>query len=308
MARARPILGVTPDMPFGAFASRVIAVRADEARAVLMRHVPDPQPELVHDRRVAIRRLRTALEVFQPALPRKAAKEARRELKQLFGGFGDRRDADVAIAMLLAMEPRLAGGDRPGWRGLLAELDAAGGTPPDAGGLPFDPADLAGAARSTNGGAAADAMQKIAGKRLAAVRGQLAAVGETGDADALHELRIAAKRLRYVLEVATPVIGDASKRGVLAARSVQDVLGELHDCDVLLPRIRAHRRALRDADVAAVRAATRPPNTMRYRGVQTVETRVRARREDLHHELAAHRPRWDAALEKLGSALAGSQA
>ena len=290
MARARPIIGVTPDMPFGAFAARVIAVRADEAKALLTRN--GSHPDLVHDRRVAIRRLRTAVEVFEPALPKKAAKHSRQELKALFNGFGDRRDADVAIAFLRSMEPSLTAADAPGLRGLIAELDAGGGPAPAAASLPPDVHELVAAARGSNGGAAAAVMDRIAAKRLTAVTARLGAE----DPDALHDLRIAAKRLRYVLEVARPVMGDAVKQREAAARSVQEVLGEIHDCDVLLPRIRAHRRALRDADVAAIRAGRRAPNGARYRGVQAVETRVRARREDLLAELAKLRPQWERAL------------
>ena len=43
---------------------------------------------------------------------------------------------------------------------------------------------------------------------------------------------------------------DAARR---RARDLQDVLGELHDCDVMLPRIAAHVAELRDEDAAAVR-------------------------------------------------------
>lgn len=308
MARARPILGVTADMPFGAFASRVIAVRADEAKDLLGRSSDGAGPELVHDRRVAVRRLRTALEVFEPALPKRPAKQARRELKVLFSGFGPRRDADVAIAMLLSMQPHLAGGDRPGWRGLIDELDAAAGAPPGACALPDGAHELAVAARSADGGAAGVEMRRIAAKRLSAVRARLGALDEPHDPDELHQLRIAAKRLRYVLEVAAPVLGDASKGGVAAARSVQDVLGEIHDCDVLLPRIDDHRARLRDTDVAAVRAGRRAPNAMRYRGVETVDVRVRARREDLLDELTDHHATWGRALDRLAAALDGDGA
>ena len=290
MARARPIIGVTPDMPFGAFAARVIAVRADEAKALLTRN--SAGPDLVHDKRVAVRRLRTAVEVFEPALPRKDARQVRRELKALFSGYGDRRDADVQIALLRSMEPSLTAADAPGFKGLIAALDASGGRDPGAASLPAEVHDLELAARSANGGAAAAVMEKIAAKRLAAVRKQLGAE----DPDELHQLRIAAKRLRYVLEVARPVAGNGVNRHEAAARSVQDVLGEIHDCDVLLPLIREHRRELRDADVVAIRAGRRAPNAMRYRGVQAIETRVRARREDLYAELAGQRERWEKAL------------
>src|SRR4051794_34903241 len=130
MAAARPIPGVTSDMPFGEFAARVITVRADEAKGLLGRRPSGAGPELVHDRRVALRRLRTALEVFEPALPKRATKQARRDLKRVFSGYGDRRDADVAIAALRAMEPELAAADRPGWHGLIVELDTGGGPAP----------------------------------------------------------------------------------------------------------------------------------------------------------------------------------
>ena len=260
MARARPIVGVTPDMPVGDFASRAIAVRAEEAQALLAREGGDP--DLVHDRRVAIRRLRTALEVFRPLLPKKAAKRARRELKALFSSFGPRRDADVAIVLLRSMEPSLAAEDLPGYRSLIAELDEAGGDGMHAGRVPGLPEP------GPNGKPAAAAMEKIAAKRLAAVRKRLGA----DDPDELHDLRIAAKRLRYVLEVGRPGLGADHQPREAAARSIQEILGDIHDCDVLLPRI-----------------AARP-------GLGGIETLVRARRSELHAALTEERENWQAAL------------
>jgi CHAD domain-containing protein len=59
---------------------------------------------------------------------------------------------------------------------------------------------------------------------------------EPGAAEAQHDLRIAAKRLRYVLEIVGICIGSAAKPARDAARELQSVLGEVHDCDVMLPR------------------------------------------------------------------------
>lgn len=55
-------------------------------------------------------------------------------------------------------------------------------------------------------------------------------------AGAQHDMRIAAKRLRYVLEIVGPCIGAEAKAARDAARELQGVLGEIHDCDVMLPR------------------------------------------------------------------------
>lgn len=55
-------------------------------------------------------------------------------------------------------------------------------------------------------------------------------------ATAQHDLRIAAKRLRYVLEIVGPCFGPEAKIARDAAKRLQGVLGEIHDCDVMLPR------------------------------------------------------------------------
>jgi CHAD domain-containing protein len=55
-------------------------------------------------------------------------------------------------------------------------------------------------------------------------------------ATAQHEMRIAAKRLRYVLEIVEDCFGADAVAARHAAKRLQAVLGEIHDCDVMLPR------------------------------------------------------------------------
>jgi CHAD domain-containing protein len=54
-------------------------------------------------------------------------------------------------------------------------------------------------------------------------------------AEAQHDLRIAAKRLRYVLEITGPCFGPEAEAARKGAKELQGVLGEIHDCDVMLP-------------------------------------------------------------------------
>lgn len=54
---------------------------------------------------------------------------------------------------------------------------------------------------------------------------------------AQHDMRIAAKRLRYVLEIVGPCFGAEAKDARDAAKRLQGVLGEIHDCDVMLSRL-----------------------------------------------------------------------
>jgi CHAD domain-containing protein len=58
---------------------------------------------------------------------------------------------------------------------------------------------------------------------------------EPSAATAQHDMRIAAKRLRYALEIVGDCFGEEAHAARLAAKQLQDVLGDLHDCDVMLP-------------------------------------------------------------------------
>jgi CHAD domain-containing protein len=55
--------------------------------------------------------------------------------------------------------------------------------------------------------------------------------GAHPDDDALHQVRIRAKRLRYAAETSMPVIGNPAERTAKAAESLQDTLGELRDSE-----------------------------------------------------------------------------
>ena len=80
--------------------------------------------ERVHDMRVATRRLRAALEVFEPCFPSHEFKSALAEVKAIAGALGERRDRDVTIAALDDFSEGLAGPDRPGVSGLIERVRA----------------------------------------------------------------------------------------------------------------------------------------------------------------------------------------
>lgn len=114
------------------------------------------------------------------------------------------------------------------------------------------------------------------------------------DTTALHDMRIAAKRLRYLLELMEPCLGSPAKRGARTARAFQSLLGEIHDCDELIPLMRRHAKRLRTEDAQAVRAAAEgaddvepivvrsAPHRARHRGLGSLHAYLVARRHVLY--------------------------
>jgi CHAD domain-containing protein len=79
---------------------------------------------------------------------------------------------------------------------------------------------------------------------------------DPSDVRALHDLRIAAKRLRYLLELTGP------EAPIKPLKHLQDTLGDIHDCDVQLPPLRALEREAPEREAVglrtlAIRLATR---------------------------------------------------
>jgi CHAD domain-containing protein len=116
----------------------------------------------------------------------------------------------------------------------------------------------------------------------------------------LHDLRIAAKRVRYILEAAEPVFGESAARGVKAMKQLQDHLGEIHDCDELLPLLDDHVKKLRSEDVAAAAADKPLPNRRKYRGLEALRAHTVAERERLLKRVPRKWAKVDADLTRAG--------
>lgn len=70
----------------------------------------------------------------------------------------------------------------------------------------------------------------------------------------LHDMRIAAKRLRYSLEIFKVCFPPAAEKLLSQVKAIQELLGEIHDADVLLPYLSERLAALARADEAALLA------------------------------------------------------
>ena len=135
----------------------------------------------------------------------------------------------------------------------------------------------------------ADNAERIVRVRLDELGSFMPRAADPSEVEALHDMRIAAKRLRYLLEVMRPVLGGYAGEAARRARALQDVLGEVHDCDVMLPRVHAELDALDTAD---------GPRDDAYRGLAVLAADLRTRRAE---RFRAFRDLW-ARLEDEGYA------
>jgi CHAD domain-containing protein len=137
----------------------------------------------------------------------------------------------------------------------------------------------------------ADNLERIVAARLDELCSFIPRALDPARVKALHDMRIAAKRLRYILEVgAEPCFGPYAATAIKRTKELQDLLGELHDCDVQLPRVRALQDELRAADALEARAragdapdldptlASGTPHAPAWRGLETLGIYVQARR------------------------------
>jgi CHAD domain-containing protein len=201
------------------------------------------QPDAVHQVRVACRRLRSILAAFRPVLDRAQTDPLRQELAEVGAALSGGRDAEVALGhlrTLVAGQPEelvlgpvaarlqqaeikeLQAAERtarkvlsgPAYLRLRDDLDALLADPP-----------LTEHAAAAADEVAREVLARTAKRLRRAVHGAM----DTDDPAALHEVRKAAKRVRYSAEAVVPVLGEPVAELVDALKRVQDVLGARQD-------------------------------------------------------------------------------
>jgi CHAD domain-containing protein len=217
--------------------------------------------EAIHQARVATRRLREALPlVARRASGRKLEKVARRLTRAL----GAVRELDVALMTLDELKPdgESAGSGVQVLRQVIEEerdrLRADMARQIERVNLAkLERRALAAArrGRSASGRARAapqlGAAVKRAGRRAATLRAAIENAGGIYLPDRLHEVRIAVKKLRYTLEIARELRRSRALARIKTLKGVQDLLGRMHDLEVLIMRIRALQGSDRAPDLKA---------------------------------------------------------
>ncbi len=217
--------------------------RVNDAAARLVSSPADD--EAVHDLRVALRRLRTVLEAGRPVLGRYFADEVRRSFRDVHRATGALRDEEVVLKVAEGLS--ISHPDMERWllargrreqrlrRGLVRRVTA---------GEIATGHRMLSALLSFRVKPSRDVPLAKFGRRAVenALRGvQRRRGAHPDDPEALHELRIAYKRLRYTVETFASCL--PSELGVLAqpAANFQGRLGDIHDVDMVTACVRRAR-------------------------------------------------------------------
>jgi triphosphatase len=253
-----------PVLPTGMAVGAAFAAVAGHLAAVILHWAPDAltgdRPEPVHQMRVALRRLRSALSLFRRAVGDEPLATVRRDLKALQGALGPARDWDVftagtgravaaalpddkPVARLLAAAERKrqdsyvalrAFLDGPEFRRLGLSLACLTAFRPWERDAPAPTADEDGDEAAAKRAAVRDAsLLDFATRALERRLEHLLAPGEdltALTAEELHGVRIQAKRLRYAAEFFAPLYpARETRRFLRRVTAMQERLGHLND-------------------------------------------------------------------------------
>jgi CHAD domain-containing protein/CYTH domain-containing protein len=262
-------------------AARLVALDFLRAAIAAAERLPDRRDhDALHDFRVAIRRLRSWLRAYEPVLHDCVSRKSLRRLGLLARATGRVRDLDVQLAGLSAAAREIGVHRRSDIVRLRARLERKRRTVDRV---------LQAAVTHRFGHVAARLRRELAnetprmhsnGRRMpqsmaaaaadalrdasARFRRRLDEIAAANDPRAIHRARIAAKRLRYLIE---PVAGAHSEHagvplGQLAR--LQDMIGNILDVRLLLREV-------------AAEAETATPASGRHHGLAAIAARLRRR-------------------------------
>lgn len=247
MAKAKEIAGLDCSADALEWTATVLRVRFEEIAGLREAALDSADIEGVHQMRVATRRLRSALRDFAPLMRKRPLKKAKLELKRVADALGAARDEDVAILALERLRSEVK--DERTKEGIGKLIEERRGK--------RERAQL-GLTETLAAAVIEDLQVRFAAAIDAATRrkkfdravsfneaGRVAvseslrqfcdlsrSLYEPFRIEELHELRIAAKRLRYAIELFTACWGKAIAPFAAEIAEMQSFLGEVHDADV----------------------------------------------------------------------------
>jgi CHAD domain-containing protein len=201
----------------------------------------------VHQARVATRRLREALPVLRSSVNATALTRVRRQVRKMTRALGPVRELDVSLAHLdeLAKKDLVSARALSRVRNALARERAskrremlATITPGRLERLREGLGQVStGPEKPQPAGTLEDARRQVV-KRARRLTETIDHAGGLYLPDRLHAVRVAAKKLRYAMEIERELRRSRATARVTQLKRLQDLLGRMHDFEVLIDRTR----------------------------------------------------------------------
>jgi CHAD domain-containing protein len=276
MAKAPRFETLTAGMPFAGAAGEIVRGLFDAALEEIPKALRGDDVEAVHDARVAVRRLRTALEVFRKPLGDEGG-PLERAIRRLGRKLGSVRDADVHLAALRGTLGGATVEETPGVHFLLESIAVARRRALAGFAVEMSQFDRAMRTSRSSKSLAENAYATLR-KLLRHVRACGDRVIGRGSGKQLHALRVAFKRLRYNVEFFRTILADDDAKAALVLLvQAQERLGTISDDDAF-------------AAYYAAQLSSLDANDPRRIGI---EARVKTVEHDREHELTCLRSLWE---------------
>jgi CHAD domain-containing protein len=254
MAKAKRIKGLNCKSVAPAGIKLVLLTRFNELCGFQQAALDWTDPEGVHSMRVASRRLRSALRDFMPYLRKRPLAFALKQLRNIATALGEVRDQDVAIA---ALEDMVAHAPAQFSSGLKQFVETRKQLREQARGelqAMLEASELkqlesefvfgVDEATATRAGSPAITFltmsREIILERLKEFEALSNGLLNPFEIETLHDMRIAAKRLRYAIELFQQCWGRSISGYAKRIARIQTALGGLHDCDVWIEGLGKH--------------------------------------------------------------------
>ena len=228
-------------------------------------------PEGVHSMRVASRRLRSAMRDFMPYLRQRGITSVLKQTKNIAAALGEVRDQDVAIIALEKIQKQAPAEVSDAVQQLIDERKERRNESRDnlssvlianemkqakTGFMErIEKATVLPNAHSQSELTFSKMSATVILDRLKELEKLSESLYKPFEIEALHDMRIAAKRLRYALELFQQCWGRSLQTYAKNAARMQTALGEVHDCDVWIEslgkRINLARKQKQDDQIAA---------------------------------------------------------
>jgi CHAD domain-containing protein len=189
--------------------------------------------DAVHDERTACRRLLSVLGVLEPLVGRKRVRAPRRELKRVLRALGPLRDVHIELerAKRLRGDPRIPR-FREYLRGQGRELEKKAARRADR----VRPAKLRASLRRIEkrleGARSSPRLLDAIDTDFSMLLDERRSLDLT-DVKTVHRLRVAVKKFRYDVEALRPLLRGFERRRLEQLHRLQDLLGDLHDLEVM---------------------------------------------------------------------------